>query len=168
VAIPTASQFRWTMLNIGVVDVTGLDAKAQAAFVAGEWKLGGTLRYSYQRALDHSSPGSQTYGNQIPYIPCHSGSLSLDARWRSWSFSWDSSLSGGKWSRTANTPDYHIEPWALSDASLRRAFALKPSGRASELVLALTLGNLFNTRYEIVQGYPMPGFNALFSVEYNW
>ena len=168
VAIPTASQFRWTMLNIGIVDVTGLDAKAQAAFAAGEWKLGGTLRYSYQRALDHSSPGSQTYGNQIPYIPCHSGSLSLDARWRSWSFGWDSSLSGGKWSRTANTPDYHIDPWVLSDASLRRAFALNPSGRASELVLALTLGNLFNTRYEIVQGYPMPGFNALFSVEYNW
>ena len=30
VAIPTSSQFRWTMLNIGIVDVTGLDTKAIA------------------------------------------------------------------------------------------------------------------------------------------
>ena len=30
VAIPTSSQFRWTMLNIGQVDVTGLDTKAEA------------------------------------------------------------------------------------------------------------------------------------------
>ena len=115
-------------------------------------------------ALDHSDPSGLTYGNQIPYIPRHSGSVSLEARWRSWSFAWDSSLSGGKWSRTANTPDYYIAPWSLSDASLRRVFSMK----GSELAVALALGNLFNTRYEIVQGYPMPGFNALLSLEYNW
>ena len=164
VAIPTSSQFRWTMLNIGVVDVTGLDSKARAGFTAGEWNFEGTLRYTFQRALDHSDPSGLTYGNQIPYIPRHSGSVSLEARWRSWSFAWDSSLSGGKWSRTANTPDYYIAPWSLSDASLRRVFSMK----GSELAVALALGNLFNTRYEIVQGYPMPGFNALLSVEYNW
>ena len=164
VAIPTASQFRWTMLNIGIVDVAGLDAKAQAGLCAGGWTLDGTLRYSFQRALDHSTPGSQTFGNQIPYIPRHSGSLSLEARRGAWSFGWDSSFTGGKWSRTANTPDYYIEPWALSDASLRRSFDLK----SSELIVTLSLGNLFNTRYEIVQGYPMPGFNALISLEYNW
>ena len=164
VAIPTSSQFRWTMLNIGTVDVTGLDIKAETGWTGGEWALEATLRYSFQRALDHSMPDSQTYGNQIPYIPRHSGSLSLEARRRSWTFIWDSSLTGGKWSRTANMPDYFIEPWAISDASVRRVFSLK----TSELAVALSLGNLFNTRYEIVQGYPMPGFNALLSVEYKW
>ena len=44
--------------------------------------LGATLRYSFQRALDHSDPESLVYGNQIPYIPRHSGSVSLAARWR--------------------------------------------------------------------------------------
>ena len=171
VAIPTSSQFRWTMLNIGVVDVTGLDVKALAGWKAGEWDLGATLRSSYPRALDHSTPGSQTYGNQIPYIPRHSGSVTLEARRGAWSFGWDSSFTGGKWSRTANTPDYYIEPWALSDASVQRAFPLKASGRrggAPELAVGLALNNVFNTRYEIVQGYPMPGFNAHLSVEYNW
>ena len=37
-----------------------------------------------------------------------------------------------------------------------------------ELTIALNLGNIFNTPYQIVQGYPMPGFNALLSIELNW
>ena len=110
----------------------------------------------------------QTYGNQIPYIPLHSGSLSFAVRWRAWSFGWDSSFTGGKWSRTANTPDYYIEPWALSDATVSRTIPLKAGDRASELVVSLALNNVFNKHYEIVQGYPMPGFNTLCSLEYNW
>ena len=54
---------------------------------------------------------------------------------------------------------------------MQRVFPLKASGRrggAPELALGLALNNVFNTHYEIVQGYPMPGFNALLSVEYKW
>ena len=170
VAIPTSSQFRWTMLNIGKVDVTGLDSKAEAGYKVEEWDLGATLRYSFQRALDHSDPESLIYGNQIPYIPRHSGSVSLAARWRGWAFAWDSTFTGGKWSRTANTPDYYIDPWSLSDASVGRSFPLKAGKRtkAPELAVSLALNNLFNKHYQIVQGYPMPGFNTLLSLEYNW
>ena len=159
------------MLNIGTVDVTGLDTKAEAAYAVGTWQFDATARYSFQRALDHSQAGSQTYGNQIPYIPLHSGGLSLLARWKRWSLGWDSTLTGGKWSRTANTPDYYIEPWSISDASLCRTIPLsgfKRRVRVPELKLALALNNLFNRHYQIVQGYPMPGFNTLLSLEFNW
>ena len=171
VAIPTSSQFRWTMLNIGLVDVTGLDTKAEAGFKRGDWELEGTLRYSFQQALDHSDPDGLTYGNQIPYIPRHSGGLGLQVRYDGWAFTWDTSLSGGKWSRTANTADYYIEPWSISDASISRKVLLPGTkGRTMipELIVALNAGNVFNRPYQIVQGYPMPGFNALLSVEINW
>ena len=79
VAIPTASQFRWTMLNIGVADITGVEARVEVGWSAGDWDLRLTGRYCFQQALDHSTRGSQTYGNQIPYIPLHSGSLSFQA-----------------------------------------------------------------------------------------
>lgn len=161
VAIPTSSQFRWTMLNIGTVDVTGLDIKASFSFKTNELNLNATTRYSFQRALDHSTPDSQTYGNQIPYIPIHSGSLSIEARWWIWSFSWDTMITGGKWSRTANIPDYYIAPWSISDISI--SCSVLP-----ELNVGLNLNNLFNTHYQIVQGYPMPGFNALLNIEYKW
>lgn len=161
VAIPTSSQFRWTMLNIGTVDVSGLDVKASVSHKLNELNLNATTRYTFQQALDHSDPGSQTYGNQIPYIPLHSGSLSLQAQWRKWVFTWDTTLTGGKWSRTANIPDYYIAPWSISDASL--SCTILPS-----LNIGLDLNNLFNTQYQIVQGYPMPGFNALLNIDYKW
>jgi len=172
VAIPTSSQFRWTMLNIGRVDITGLDTKAEVGYSRGGRRLNGTLRYSFQQALDHSDISSLVYGNQIPYIPRHSGGLTLEAEYDSWAFSWDTSISGGKWSRTANTDDYYIEPWSISDAVISKQvedlLEFRHRARIPELRISLMLNNVFNKSYQVVQGYPMPGFNALISMEIKW
>ena len=171
VAIPTSSQFRWMMLNIGRVDVTGLDAKADAIFTLDNWTVDLTLRYAYQEALDHSEAGSRTWGNQIPYIPLHSGGAEFAAAWKDWSFTWDTTVTGGRWSRTANIPDYYIAPWSASDASVFRKFAmpaLRGREKVPELTLGLNLNNIFNQSYEIVQGYPMPGLNLMLSAGFSW
>ena len=162
VAIPTASQFRWTMLNIGVADISGLDCKVESRLSQGDWNIGCVLRYSFQSAIDHSTPGSLTYGNQIPYIPLHSGSAGLDVGFRDWSLVWDTLVTGGRWSRTANTADYYIAPWSLSDVVLARRFSLW-EGRG-QLTVSLRCSNIFNARYQVVQGYPMPGRAAYASV----
>ena len=171
VAIPTSSQFRWTMLNIGVVDVTGLDAKAETSYGWGDWKVEAALRYSFQRALDHSDPAARTYGNQIPYIPRHSGGVDLLVGWEDWSFTWETIFTGAKWSRTSNTPDYYIAPWSVSDASVSRKIEMPTSesrGLVPELNVGLTVKNLFNHHYQVVQGYPMPGASLTLSVTYSW
>ena len=41
-------------------------------------------------------------------------------------------------------------------------------GGLSELSVGITLNNIFNQSYQVVQGYPMPGFNAMILVEYSW
>ena len=171
VAIPTSSQFRWTMLNIGRVDVTGLDVKADAGVHRGVWNVETVLRYSFQRALDHSTPGSGTYGNQIPYIPLHSGGIDLCTGWKAWALSWETTFTGARWSRTANTSDYYIAPWTVSDVSLSRTITMPASGsraKTPELEAGITVRNLFNHRYQVVQGYPMPGTNLMLSVTYSW
>lgn len=171
VAIPTASQFRWTMLNIGTVDITGLDAKATGALPLGAVLLTATGRYYFQLALDHSDPEGLTYGNQIPYIPRHSGSVEVSAGWKGWTFTWSSSFTGARWSRTANIPDYYLAPWSISEASLQWTMRLKAfKGRLSlpELTAGAVVGNVFNQAYQIVQGYPMPGTSVMLSLAYTW
>ncbi len=171
VAIPTSSQFRWTMLNIGTVDVTGLESKADITFQKGQWALEMILRHTFQRALDHSDPESRTYGNQIPYIPLHSGEADLKLGWKDWTFRWNTTFTGGRWSRTANIPDYYIDPWTIAEASLFKNITLPAiAGRVEKpsLQVGLTCDNVFDTPYQIVQGYPMPGCSILLSVEYSW
>ena len=180
VAIPTSSQFRWSMLNVGIVEVLGGDVKAAGGYRAGDWKCDLTLRYSYQRALDRTTPGSLTYGNQIPYIPLHSGSVDASVAWKGWSLAWSSVFTGTRWSLTANIPEYEIKPWTITDLRLGKEILLPRwgSGRTGSeprdkiippsLALGVSFNNLFNQSYQIVQGYPMPGFNMMFSVTFKW
>lgn len=165
VAIPTSSQFRWTMLNIGKVDIAGLDAKADITYQNNELLLNLLLRYTFQQALDHSSEDSQTWGNQIPYIPRHSGGVDFTAKWKDWAFNWNTILTGGRWSRTANIADYYIKPWTTTDLSFSKSFAFKDK---QVLKATVNCNNLFNQHYQIVQGYPMPGTNLMATIEYSW
>ena len=183
VAIPTSSQFRWTMLNIGKVDITGLDLRACAERQADESALSLTARYSFQQALDHSTPGGLTWGNQIPYIPRHSGSFDAALAWHDWTFTSITTLTGGRWSRTANIDDYYIKPWNTTDLRVSRLIAAGKRGdtgsekRGSVRVgpgskpgmrVSVEVNNVFNCRYDIVQGYPMPGTNVMFIIDYKW
>ena len=168
VAIPTASQFRWSMLNIGIVDITGIESKAAAVLSGDGWTAGATLRYTFQRALDHSTPGSISYGNQIPYIPLHSGGIDVDGSWRGWTVAWNTVITGGRWSLTANIPDYYLSPWSVSDVSLAKSIKLAAGIRTTELQLGCTCSNIFNCRYQIVQGYPMPGTALMLTASWRW
>ena len=59
----------------------------------------------------------------------------------------------------------------MTDVSLERRMALPyfqhRTARPS-LVLSVRCNNLFNRHYQIVQGYPMPGINAMASVTFQW
>lgn len=149
-ALPTASQFRWSMLNIGLVDITGVDSRLEATWAIGDLNLGGNLRYSFQRALDHSDPGKQTYGLQIPYAPEHSGSAHVRAEWKGWSLEWETSVTGPRWSATSTSADYYLPAWSVSDLSLGKDFR-------KSITAILRVNNIFGARYQIVKGYPMPG-----------
>jgi outer membrane receptor protein involved in Fe transport len=170
VALPTANQFRWTMYNIGKVDVTGAEVKTSLAydrdmFREGEIENGFSLllKYTFQRAIDRSEKGKSTYGGQIPYIPVHSGTLSLDVFIRGWRL--DVSVLGNsrRWSSSANREDFEIDPYVTADASLSKSFTFQ---RGTQLRLQLNIGNILGEQYEVVKGYPMPGTNAILKTEY--
>ena len=138
----------------------GVDAKAGGHITVGGVRLEATGRYTFQLALDHTDRESLTYGNQIPYIPRHSGSIDLGISWKGLSFGWSTTVTGERWSRTANTPDYYLKPWTLSEASLQ--------WKIWKVCAGIVVGNLFNQQYQIVQGYPMPGTSVMASLDFTF
>lgn len=163
VAIPSSSQFRWTMMNIGRVDVWGVDAALQSGWRVGRTSHGLRLSYSYQDAGDKTDEKSSWYGGQIPYTPWNSGSVAYSGNWRLWSWNYSFIYTGERYESVANIPENYTQPWYTHDLSVSRDI---PLGKLA-LRATLEVNNLFNQQYEVVRCYPMPGTNWKLRLELN-
>lgn len=169
VAMPTSNQFRWTMLNLGQVEIKGIDVALQGEWALGkEWRLGSRLSYTYQKAQDFTPPNKTQetneedyYGDQIPYIPWHSGSLILNSSYKSWELNYSFIYIGDRYNQNANIPENFVQAWYTNDISVGKTFRWqKKTAKVNAEV-----NNLFDQQYEVVQSYPMPGIN--FRITFN-
>ena len=165
VAMPTSNFFRWTMVNLGEVEIRGVDVAAQLDWQWGkDWRLSNRLNYTYQKAQDFTDPSDTYYGDQIPYIPWHSGSATATLSWRTWEANYSFIYTGERYSSRANIPANYVLPWYTSDLSLSKLLRTRPG----DLKLTLEVNNLLNQQYEVVICYPMPGINFKAIVQYTF
>lgn len=155
IATPTSNQFRWTMVNLGYVEIRGVDVEAEAQWSLGGVGLSTALKYSFQQAEDYTDRVDKDYGGQIPYTPWHSGSAVVGADFEGWQLNYSFIYTGERYDSVANIAENYIQPWYTSDLSLSRSFAVA----GCELRATLSLNNIFDQSYEVVRWYPMPGRN---------
>lgn len=162
IAIPTSNQFRWTMVNLGRVDIVGVDVSAQAswAFPCGV-RLDARLSYTYEQAEDVTSRANTYYGDQIPYIPWHSGSAVINASWRGFELDYSFIYTGERYDATENIPQNYVPEWYTSDIALSYNFRIS----RTKLRLTAEVNNVFNQQFEVVKCYPMPGTNYKFTLK---
>lgn len=163
VAIPTL--FIWRMMNIGKVNMSGLDLNSSAHIsLPHMMSLIVNLNYSFQHAVNVTDPESKTYKHQIPYTPQHSGSFSLS--WENpWvNFSYLCTVVGERFSFPQNTKANLIPSYQDHSVSLSRDFAFKWGA----LKLMAEVLNIFDVNYEVVKFYPMPGRSYRITLKYNY
>ena len=153
IAMPTSNQFRWTMINLGHVEIRGLDAAIRGEWGFGKVELSTLFNYTYQKAQDFTDPTSEWYGGQIPYIPWHGGSIILNGRYQTWSCNYSFIYTGERYEAVANIPENYAQPWYTHDFSLSKTFQWEKTG----IRVTAEINNIFNQQYEVVQCYPMPG-----------
>lgn len=165
VATPTSNFFRWTMINLGLVEIRGMDLALQTG-----WKFGNDLyvnarvNYTYQKAQDFTDKNDEFYGGQIPYIPWHSGSAIVNASFRNWEANYSFIYTGERYSSSANIPVNYQLPWYTSDFSIARNLPLKKGS----MKVTLEVNNIFNQQYEVVSCYPMPNTNFKAIMKYEF
>ena len=162
IAMPTSNQFRWTMMNLGYVEILGVDAAAQGYFRFGPVDVSPRVNYTFQRARDLTDPASEWYGGQVAYIPLHSCSVTLGAAYSSWSFNYSFIYTGERYESSANIPENYAQPWYTHDISLTKSFLCK----GWELQATALVNNILNQQYEVVKCYPMPGTNFMIKVNF--
>ena len=153
IAMPTSNQFRWTMINLGHVEIRGLDAAIRGKWGFGKVELSTLFNYTYQKAQDFTDPTSEWYGGQIPYIPWHGGSIILNGSYQTWSCNYSFIYTGERYEAVANIPENYAQPWYTHDFSLSKTFQWGKTG----IRVTAEINNIFNQQYEVVQCYPMPG-----------
>ena len=162
IAYPKGQQFRWTMLNLGKVDIRGLDVVAEASALLFH-DVTATLRaqYTWQKAVDITDEGKPFYKNQIPYIPRHSGTVIAGLQWRDLTLNYSFLYTGERWNEQENTAYNHVQPWYTSDLSA--SYKLRMTNY--DIRMTAEVNNLFNQQYDVITNYPMPGRNAAMSIE---
>ncbi len=163
IAYPKGQQFRWTMLNLGKVDIRGLDLVAEATgTVRNQLTLTLRAQYTFQRSIDVTDASKPYYRHQIPYIPRHSGSFIVEADWRNVTLNYSFLYTGERWNEQENIAYNYVQPWYTSDLSATWRINV---GRA-EWRLTAEVNNIFDQQYDVITNYPMPGRNAALTIDY--
>ena len=151
--------YTWLPYNIGRVEAMGMDLSANIRYSSDGWDGGLYAHYSYQSALD-KTPDSFTYGEQIPYVARHTASVSADISRKGWTFS-------GNWNARMKRYDSSGEmpSWNTLDVNLSKSFQFDGT---SSLTLFASAKNICNRSYEIVRGYPVPGRNFIFGIDFKF
>ncbi|MDR0437835.1 MAG: TonB-dependent receptor plug domain-containing protein [Bacteroidales bacterium] len=152
VAIPMNNLFTWSMVNVGEVDILGIDATLKGGFdVSKKLDFYSEINYSFQDAKD-VTPSSKNYNHQIPYTPKHSGSAIFGAN-MFFTLQYSLMFSGERYSLQENSIDTRLEPFFDHGFSISKQISL----RKINLKTAFEILNFTNKNYEIVAWYPMPG-----------
>ena len=163
VAIPTL--FVWKMMNLGEVDIFGTDVNIGAALSFGAWfrmKINGS--WSYQHAVDVTSPSDKNYMHQIPYTPKNSGTLSASLLNRWVDLGYLLNAVGERYALPQNTESNRIAGYVEHSVSLGHSFGIG----LYELLLQMECQNFTDVQYDVIQYYPMPGRSYRFTIKLNF
>ena len=155
VAMPSSNLFRWTMMNLGEVEIKGVEANTNFGFrLPAGLLLDLGMSYTCQQAID-ITPDGATYGHQIPYTPIHSGTVTTSAQWRYLQLNYSFIYTGERYSQKANIPVNYVQPWYTHD------MALSWEGKTFKLPVRVVaeVNNLLNQYYDVILNFPMPGRN---------
>ncbi len=155
-AVPNKNLFVWSMMNVGKVNIWGLDLNLETGGTispVASWlaRLAGTV----QEARNYTDPSSSGYRHLLPYTPVTSGSFLLQGNWKSWSASWAVLYSGSRYTLGDNDPANRMDAWHTQDLSFFKYF----NTATTRIHIVLQLKNLFDARYDVIKNYPMPGRN---------
>jgi outer membrane cobalamin receptor len=167
IAVPKGNgQYRWMMMNLGYVEIRGIDLSASAQLHT-PLQITASLNYTFQRAQDFSNPEDNqpeagTYGGQIAYIPRHNGSAIATVAWRSWDWNYSFIYVGERYHNSSNIRANYEQPWYTHDMTLGKSFRIHAGGKQDSSFAAkisAEINNVFNQYYDVVLNYPMPGRN---------
>ncbi len=143
----TDSTGTWKPSNYGDALYPGIEAEASSSI--GSWQISGNYTFLYSFVLS----GNLTLADdkRVPYVPVHSASLSASRSVNNFKSAFMLTYKSLRYTTTGNVA--YLPSNLLTD--IRLQWKLSPMAD-----LEILFQNCFDEQYQIVQGYPMPGFSV--------
>lgn len=151
----------WTAQNVNKVWSWGSISKAAYTYKGLNFSLGADASFnyihsSYQEAM--LFPRIEV-GDQLLYTPLFQGMTNLRLTIASFELRYQHQLVGKTQGANEEIPRYHVANVHLSHRFSQGKFSGK---------IFLTVNNIFNLNYVVVERRPMPGTNVLFGMHFNF
>ncbi len=150
----------WSPENIQQIYSRGIEMNSHATFVSG--RISGAFHgaYSYTpSSFAKNEPGMPAVkGNQLTYIPLHNAVAGLRLSRGPFFVEWEQSLTGKRYTLKDNSE--YLDGYSLSNLSAGSRISVNKA----KFLIQGVIRNLFNTNYQAIQNYAVPGRNFLITI----
>ncbi len=164
--LPVGQSAFWSAQNLRQVFARGIEALAKAKWQAPHslWHANLTANYAYTRTTNQEalSPGDQSAGKQLPYIPIHKATATAEIAYGNYYFNYRWNYVSERFTTTSNVSQYRLPAYSLFGLAIGGSVPLTRPARRSDGLRAeaeLRIDTLFDTDYQAVLWRPMPGRN---------
>ena len=143
----------WTPKNVQEVDAYGFESSFSAGFSLSDLDFRIDAGLDYRRSVIGSErfDGDQGTGRQLRYVPEWTGRSAVSVNYRTLMAELNYRWTGRRYVTQDHTSS--LDPFGSADLSL----AANRTIQGTELRIRLSVNNLLDEQYEIIQWYPMPG-----------
>ncbi|GAB4402768.1 MAG: TonB-dependent receptor [Bacteroidia bacterium] len=151
----------WTPANLRTVWARGGELRLDAGQRLGHTLLqaGAGYRYTRSTLLRSQIPGDQAVGMQLIYVPRHEAHLMLSWQTTQGQLRYTHRVVGRRYTAADNSAA--LPAFQLGDLAWHGAF--KKKGLIAKYFVRID--NIYNTYYQVVPSYPMPGRSVSLGIE---
>jgi len=153
----------WTPQNIAGVYSRGLEWRLTVSDIKDVSRL--TVNYTYGRAEKNKAEfmGDPTVGNQLPFVPREQISIQTRSAWRNVRFGLRLTHASFRYLTLQNDARQILPAYTTGGLWL----GVAKTWLGQHWNLGCSIHNLFDLRYQVVAGYPMPPRSFLLSIALN-
>lgn len=154
----------WTPHNLAEVHSRGVETETKITWNHQKTALSLGVKTAYVLATTIQSylPDDGSIGKQIPYTPRYNGAVNLGMVWGRFLVNYNHHYTGYRFVTTDESQ--YLRPFQVGN--LQMAYTIPLS--AYSFAVSAQVRNIWDRRYEIVSGRPMPGRNFLISLQMSW
>lgn len=146
VCLPLKGSYQWTMLNYGYTRCMGVDVTVNARYKANALLLTGT----FQDDRNRTNPKEDAYNDYIAYSPKWSFTAVYSLDYKGWTASLSHMFVDKRYWTAENAIEPPLEAYNCTDVKVGYHFLRHYTVEAE-------CQDVFDTRYELIQRWPMPG-----------